>query len=207
MFKFSITMRWWTRAISVFLTYIIAADFLPIVLLLAINCSGYLPYSDRPGPGWQPPHLPSREELGFFWGFSLLLLRGTAIYSLIFTLVSFVFELLSLPKWVVRLLTAVPAFLATGFMMAAAGWFIAISALGVWVAAVCGLLWAVLLLPVLLRPSGIRLPLWLRITTAAVLAGGGVFILLKPFLPNPAETTAVVLVVDTTLRRKADGGT
>src|SRR5437764_15241795 len=44
------------------------------LLLLLLICSlvGYLPYSDRPGPGWETPHLPSWQEIRFYAGWELM---------------------------------------------------------------------------------------------------------------------------------------
>ncbi len=75
---------WWSRSLWIAATYVIAANFLPNLLLVLINSVGYLPYSDRPGPGWQTPHLPSGQELGFFAGLAVLLLPATGIIGMVF---------------------------------------------------------------------------------------------------------------------------
>ncbi|HET6934028.1 MAG TPA: hypothetical protein VFI72_04260, partial [Candidatus Angelobacter sp.] len=128
-------------------TYVIAADCLPNLLLIIINSSGYLPYSDRPGPGWQMPHLPTTQELGFFFGFSVLLLTGTAIVAALFVVAGVILAFCRLPGWALRLVAAPIAFLSAGLMMDGAGWYIAISALGVYIAAGCGLLWGIFVFP------------------------------------------------------------
>src|SRR5712692_1562273 len=51
--------------------------FLVLILLTLI---GYLPYSDRPGPGWQGAHLPSLQEVGFFLGWAFPFVAPFAAY-------------------------------------------------------------------------------------------------------------------------------
>src|ERR1700722_13775502 len=82
---------WWSRSLWIVTTYVIAADLLPNLVLVLVNCAGYLPYSDRPGPGWQMPHLPTGDELRFFVGFASRLLGATAFYGLIFAAAGFGF--------------------------------------------------------------------------------------------------------------------
>ncbi len=150
--------KWWSRLIWIAVTYVIAADFLPNLLLIIVNCSGYLPYSDRPGPGWQMPHLPTTQELGFFFGFSVLLLTGTAIVAALFAAAGVILAFCRLPGWALRVVAAPIAFLASGLSMAGAGWLIAISALGVYIAAGCGLLWGIFVFPWLVPQMNRTLP-------------------------------------------------
>ena len=42
---------WWFRRLSIAAAYVLAAERLPNLLLAVVNSVGYLPYSDRPGPG------------------------------------------------------------------------------------------------------------------------------------------------------------
>jgi hypothetical protein len=79
MVKRMLPNRWWSCGLWIMATYVIAADLLPNSLLVLVNSAGYLPYSDRPGPGWQMPHLPTGEELQFFVGFASLLLGGDSL--------------------------------------------------------------------------------------------------------------------------------
>jgi hypothetical protein len=195
MLKRMLPTAWWSRTISIALTYIIAADFLPNLLLVLINCSGYLPYSDRPGPGWQTPHFPTGEELGFFVGFAGLLLPGTAILGAAFSAAGLILGFCGLPRWALRLFAALTAFLAAGLMMQGAGWYIAISALGVYVAAGCGLLWGIFVFPGLVPRMSYTLPLPARIALPVLMAVGGTYWLLKPFLPDPALTNAKIEVI------------
>jgi hypothetical protein len=89
--------KWWSSFLWIAVSYVVATDVVPNLLLLLINCAGYLPYSDRPGPGWQLPHLPSGDELRFFLGFAILLARATAFYAAGFAVAGVIFGVCSLP--------------------------------------------------------------------------------------------------------------
>ncbi|HEY5328911.1 MAG TPA: hypothetical protein VIJ79_03425 [Acidobacteriaceae bacterium] len=184
--------KWWSCFLWIAATYIVAADVLPNLLLLIVNCIGYLPYSDRPGPGWQRPHLPSKEELQFFLGFAMLMLKPTAIYSTGFAIAGTLFRLCSLPRWLIRLIAALPAFLAAGLMMAGVGWMIAISSFGVYLAAGCGLVWALFIFPLLIAPRAVHLPLAARIALPTALVLSGLLGLLYPMLPRTPEAAVNV---------------
>jgi hypothetical protein len=183
-FRAMLPTRWWSRLLWVFGSYIFAADILPNLLLLIINCSGYLPYSDRPGPGWQAPHLPGKEEIGFFFGFALYMGIPSLLYAAGQVLLAFAFGFCSLPKWLVRLLGAITGFIAAGLLMAGAGWMIAISSLGIYLAACCGLLWGLFVMPSFVVPRGEHLPMAVRIGIPLLLELAAVFYLLSPLIPR-----------------------
>ena len=107
MVKRTLPSAWWSRCLLTVATYIVAADFLPTLLLVVINSVGYLPYSDRPGPGWQSPHVPTMGELKFFVGYAALLFPATALYGSFFALGSAIFGFCRLPRWAVRMIAAV----------------------------------------------------------------------------------------------------
>lgn len=153
---------WWSSLLWVAVTYVLTTDLLVNLLLVVINSSGYLPYSDRPGPGWQRPHLPSKDELQFFFGFAVLLLRGSAFYGSLFALLAGVAGVFRLPRWGLRLIGTPFAFVSSGLMMAAAGWMIAISSVGIYTAAICGGLWGLLIFPRLVPRFSYTPPLAVR---------------------------------------------
>ncbi len=192
---------WWLCFIWVVVTYVIAADFLPNLLLVLVNSIGYLPYSDRPGPGWQPAHLPSKEELQFFFGFSLLLIKITAFYGLLFAGAGWVLGFCRVPRWVLRILASPFAFLSAAFSMAAAGWMIAISSLGIYIAAGCGALWGLFIFPRLVPSRTYVLPIAARVVIPVVLFAGSGYLLARPFFPDPALTNAKIEVI-----RRDDAG-
>jgi hypothetical protein len=192
---------WWSRGLCIVATYIIAADLLPNLLLVLVNSAGYLPYSDRPGPGWQTPHLPTSEELHFFFGFAFLLLKVTAVYGLVFAVAGWVLGFCLLPRWVLRVLAAPTAFLTSGLMMAAGGWMIAISPLGVYIAAGCGALWGLFVFPGLIPRMRYTLPLAARIGLPAMMLAVGTYWLISPLLPDPGLTNAKIEII-----RREDAG-
>jgi hypothetical protein len=168
----------------IFATYLLAADLLPNLLMLLINCIGYLPYSDRPGPGWQAPHFPGKEELGFYFGFALYLGIPSLLYAAGQTLLAFVYELCSLPKWVMRVLGALIGYIASGLLMAGAGWMIAIAPVGVYIASACGLLWGLLVMPAFVRPREKHLPIAARIALPLFLDAAAVLYFIYPLIPK-----------------------
>lgn len=202
MLKRTLPSAWWSRCLLTVATYIVAADFLPTLLLVVINSIGYLPYSDRPGPGWQAPHLPTLEELKFFVGYAALLFPATALYGSFFAVGSAILGFCRLPRWALRMLAVVPAFLAAGLLMAGVGWFIAISALGVYVAAGCAALWGLFVFPVLVPGTNHALPNVARVAIPVLVLFAGTYFLVRPMLPDPGLTNAKIEVV-----RKDSAGT
>jgi len=195
MAKSALLTAWWSRCLLTLATYIIATDFLPTLLLVVINSIGYLPYSDRPGPGWQTPHLPVLAELKFFIGFAELLLPATAFYGLLFAIGAAILGFCRLPRWALRTVAIVPAFLAGGMLMAGVGWFIAISAVGVYIAAGCAGLWGLFIFPSLVPSPNHVLPYAARIAIPAILLLAGTYLLIRPMLPDPGLTNAKIEVV------------
>jgi hypothetical protein len=193
---------WWSSFLWISLSYVLATNCLPNLLLLLINCAGYLPYSDRPGPGWQPPHIPSKQELEFFFGFTRYLLPSTAIYGGAFGAIGLLFGLCSLPRWAIRAIAVPLCLLASALLMAAAGWMIAISALGVYLAAGCAALWALIVLPNLIVPRDPPLSIFPRVALPCILMAAGGFYLVRPFLPQ-----ATIPALDLDFTRCSDTGT
>jgi hypothetical protein len=192
---------WWSRGLWIVATYVIAADLLPNSLLVLVNSAGYLPYSDRPGPGWQTPHLPTGAELQFFVGFGSLLLKGTVFYGLIFAAAGWVLGFCLLPRWGIRVLAAPTAFLASGLMMAAGGWMIAISSMGIYTAAGCGALWGLFVFPRLVPRASYALPIAARTALPVAMLAGGTYWLVKPMLPDSGLTNAKIEII-----RRDDAG-
>jgi hypothetical protein len=105
---------------------------------------GFLPYSDRPGPGfygWFP--MRSLSDIGtaawFQLGFALFAAPFFAMYAVPVLTIFMALRLTTLNRWFV----AVPAALVFGFLgfylMAGLGWYIAISGVGVIAAGVLGI--------------------------------------------------------------------
>jgi hypothetical protein len=176
--------HWWSSFLCVVATYVLATDLLPNLLLIAVNSSEYLPYSDRPGPGWQRPHFPSKDELEFFLGFALLLLRGTALYGCLFAAFAWLLGFCRVPRWGLRLIATPLAFVSSGIMMAAAGWMIAISSMGIYTAAVCGGVWGLLAFPRLVPKVSYTPPLSIRIIAPLLVFVASGYWMIHPLLPN-----------------------
>jgi hypothetical protein len=149
---------------------VIAADLLPNLWLVLVSSVGYLPYSE-------------------------LLLKGTAFYGLMFSASGLILAFCSVPRWALRVFAVPIAFLASGLMMAAAGWLIAISRLAVWSAAGFGALWGLFVFPRLIPAANRLLPTSVRITLPILLLVGGTYWLIKPLLPDPGLTNAKIQVI------------
>jgi hypothetical protein len=195
MVKRALPTAWWSRCLLTLATYIIAADFLPTLFLVAVNSIGYLPYSDRPGPGWQAPHLPFPAELKFFVGFAVLLLPASALYGSFFAIGAAILSFCRLPRWTLRTVAVVPAFLAGGLVMAGVGWFIAISTVGVYMAAGCAGLWGLFIFPALVPSTTRVLPHAARVAIPVLLSFAGTYLLVRQMLPDPGLTNAKIEVV------------
>jgi hypothetical protein len=110
---------------------------------------GFVPYSDRPGPGfygWLP--LRSLSDVGaaawFQLGFALFAAPFFAMYAVPALTIFFALRLTTINRWFL----AVPAALVFGFVafyiMAAMGWYIAISGVAVIAAGVLGIVFGAL---------------------------------------------------------------
>lgn len=164
-------------------------------MLVAVNSIGYLSYSDRPGPGWQTPHLPILAELKFFVGFATLLLPASALYGSFFAIGAAILGFCCLPRWALRTVAVVPAILAGGLLMAGVGWYIAISAVGVYLAAGCAGLWGLLIFPLLVPRTNGVLPYAARVAIPVLILLASTYILVRPVLPDPGLTNARIEVV------------
>ncbi len=142
-----------------------------VLVLVASSAIGYLPYSDRPGPGWHAAHIPGLREIGFYLSFAVFfvitfcLFWGTALFVFVRCL-----GWLSAP----RLFVAVTGGIAAGFVTvmgaAGAGWYIAIAAFPVYASSILGLLFGILVLPRFANPRSVSRTWkhWLGIAVAFV---------------------------------------
>ncbi len=118
------------------------------LLLLVVSAIGYLPYSDRPGPGWYAGHIPSLQEVGYYasWAtFSVApfaLLWGILLFVLVRALGWF-----ATPRWLVRMIGAVFVFFLSLLGLAAAGWYIALAGIVAYGGAAIGSLFGGWILP------------------------------------------------------------
>ncbi len=135
-------------------------------VLLLSSCLGYLPYSDRPGPGWWGRlHWPSWTEFATYIGFApwfayFCLYFGAGLFAL-----SIVLGAASTPRWLNRLIGGLVAAVAAGLAVLGAGWMLALAAIGPDSALILGLLYGVFLFPRFIQPSPRPLPTWIRFSS------------------------------------------
>jgi hypothetical protein len=174
-------IRAWCKALCAF---VLAVSACAVLVLLACSAVGYLPYSDRPGPGWGniPPHFPGLDELKYFSGWALLLVPMCYFTgSILFIFMAWI-RWLNAPPWLARSLGGV---FSAGFgivAIAAAGWYISIAPVVANIVGVVCLLFGIFVLP---RVSPSRLaPLSLpfRIAGIAFCFLGRAWTLIYPFL-------------------------
>ncbi|HZD93401.1 MAG TPA: hypothetical protein VE133_04050 [Candidatus Sulfotelmatobacter sp.] len=155
-----------------------------ILLLLGSSAIGYLPYSDRPGPGWGniPSHIPQWGEIRYFSGWLVLLLPVSYFLGNILFIFMAWIRWLSVPKW---LACALGGLFCAGFTMlavAAAGWYIAISVAITNSVGICGLFFGAWLLPRVSPQREIPLSLWSRTAGVLLAATSMAAFFIYPFL-------------------------
>jgi hypothetical protein len=180
-----VAIRESSRLISCALLYA-SVEASGILLVLTVSTAiGYLPYSDRPGPGWFSPHLPTLRELGFFAGWAFFFVGPFALLwgAILFVFVRFT-AWLGAPKWFLRVLGGIFAGILGLLGTDAAGWYIAISAVGVYAGALSGLAYGTLLLPrfaVVRSEERPRVWRWAGIIGATIVLTTGIVF---PLLPD-----------------------
>jgi hypothetical protein len=151
----------------------IALVVIGLVATLTISSAvGYLPYSDRPGPGWVGPSF-SLGQLGYYasWGV-LLLIPATTYGSAVFGYHRLL-RFLDAPSLLIRLTGALTSGVISLVLAAAAGWYISMATFPTWIAAGLGGVWGGFVLPHYLGPPGTRRGPWVRWTAISfvLLAG------------------------------------
>ena len=152
-------LRWlWSFVRSVALYLATVAGGLTLFLILA-PLFGYLPYSDRPGPGWHGtfPAMGWNEFWRNAYGMLafgafiaiLIALGGAIIVALMRTAEHF-----RLPLLGVRISGAIVSGLITAYFVLGAGWYISLGIAGWIVAIVLGVVAGGWLLPDRPRPPG-----------------------------------------------------
>lgn len=122
------------------------------LLLIFAPVFGYLPYSDRPGPGWfgRFPAIGwnefwrnALEMLGFGAFFAMLLALGGVVCVLLVRVV----HIIPVPSLVNRALSGVLCGLITGYFMLGIGWYVALGWPALLLSAALGVLVGAWLLP------------------------------------------------------------
>ncbi len=155
------------------------------LVLLVSSCFGYLPYTDRPGPGWWGHvHWPLWTEFVTYIGFA----PWFAYFCLFFGLGLFgqclVLGIASTPRWLNRLVGGVTAAAAAGIAVAAAGWYMALAAIGPDAAMVLGLIYGVFLFPRFIESRPKLMPAWARITAVCFATALFAYWIISPWLPH-----------------------
>ena len=115
---------------------------------------GYIPYSDRPGPGWHKEEVGiSLQEISFIWGFiwflGIYILGELIIVYWLFRL----FRLLGFNKIVYSILGGLIIGFFTLYLTLGIGWYIAIDGSTVIIGGVLGLIYGATLFPKFVRPQ------------------------------------------------------
>jgi MFS family permease len=166
------------------------------LILLVSSAVGYLPYSDRPGPGWFSPHLPRLEELQLFAGWAVFFIGPFALlWGLPLYLFMLIIARLGSPKLLARILGGVFAG-ALGFLgVAGAGWYIAISPVGVYSGGFLGLIFGSVLLPRFADFASVTLRRWWQWAAMATTCALFATVIVYPLLPDRDAQSLQINVV------------
>jgi hypothetical protein len=165
------------------------------LLLVAVSAIGYLPYSDRPGPGWYAAHIPNLHEVGYYASWATFfvgpfaLLWGTLLFVLVRALGWF-----ATPRWLVRTIAVIFAFFLSLVGLAATGWYIAIAGVVVYGGAVIGSLFGGWILPRFTGSAGPIRSNWLRWAGVAVVVLGSFGVVIYPVLPDRDAQSLDVMI-------------
>lgn len=165
------------------------------LLLVSVSAIGYLPYSDRPGPGWYAAHIPNSQEIGYYASWATFSVGPFALVwgVLLFVLVR-ALGWLATPKWFVKTVGALCAFFLSLLGLAAAGWFIAIAGTMVYGGAAIGSLFGGWILPRFTGTAGPLRKSGLRWAGAAAVVLGSCGLMIYPMLPDRnAQSLDVVI--------------
>ena len=123
-----------------------------VFVLIGSQFIGYLPYSDRPGPGWIGA-FPVRSisevigVIGFAFSFGTWCVVPATIYGSIIVAIARFLEWLKVRRWIVGTSCGLLAGFVSQFVIGGVGWLIAIGWVPVIGAAILGVLYGAWLLP------------------------------------------------------------
>jgi hypothetical protein len=154
----------WLRSVG---SYAVLTVVGLLVILLASSAVGYLPYSDRPGPGWMVPTV-SIEMLLYFGSWAIYLVVPCAVLGTGVFGYHRLLRRVGAPLHLARVTGGLMGGLGSLWMVAAWGWYIALAAFVPWVAAALGLFWGAFVLPRYLGelPGVARGHWWARVAVA-----------------------------------------
>ena len=179
--------------------YLCAVTVTPLIAMILMAFVGYLPYSDRPGPGWYGLRLAiSVRELRLFvdwWVFSAL--AAIPLAAVLFVLDSLL-SLVRKPRWLRMTASGTASLLLSGYLLLATGWYIAISGVIPILGGLAGFIhgaWVLSRLPIPVRTSSGVLS-WSRLGVGGVVPALVIALAaLIPTLPRPRPEQAAALVV------------
>jgi len=165
------------------------------LVLLFSSCLGYLPYSDRPGPGWWGHvHWPSWTEAGTYLGFAPWFAYSCLFFGVGLFVLSLVLGFASAPRWLNRILGGLTAALAAAFAIAGFGWYLALAAIGHNSALVIGLLYGVFVFPRFVASREQKLPRWIRVLAISTASSLFMLWIVWPLLPRKPVPGIAVLI-------------
>ena len=137
-----------------------------VATLILSSAVGYLPYSDRPGPGWYRPSFSLAQAAHYLsWGV-LLSLPSVVLATGMFVWLRLL-QLLDTPRLAIRILGGTVAGALSVVLIAEGGWFINLAPFAVWVGGLLGVAWAGVLMPRLLDSPLKRPVRWARLALLA----------------------------------------
>jgi len=122
------------------------------LFLILSPLSGYLPYSDRPGPGWhsEPFHMTLSDFIGnaqFMLSWALFLSLYAIAIGLILLGLARLLEHFRLNRIAVSIICSVISGFLSAYIVLGIGWYIAISSAAINVSLVLGLIFGAFVLP------------------------------------------------------------
>jgi hypothetical protein len=137
------------RSVGLYLVVVVGGS---VCFLSLAPVFGYLPYSDRPGPGWigKFPGIGWADlwhVVVYMSGWALLLMPLAIVAGLVVFSIARVLECFGTPRIIVAGVGGLLAGLVSGYIVAGVGWYIAIAETPVYFAAALGLIYGSVLLP------------------------------------------------------------
>ncbi|HEY6252744.1 MAG TPA: hypothetical protein VI685_22535 [Candidatus Angelobacter sp.] len=151
-------------------------------ILICCELVGYLPYSDRPGPGWGPPQIPPWSEIRFYADWELATSQVFFFLGAIFFVYISLLAFFQAPQWMARTLAGLLCGLLSLIATAAAGWYIALAAFPANAAGFVGVLFGIFIALRFTAEEKVRLPFWRRTVGISMASLGFAAYLLYPLL-------------------------
>ena len=137
------------RSVGLYLVVVVGGS---VCFLSLAPVFGYLPYSDRPGPGWigKFPGVGWHDfwhNVVFMFDWALLLIPLATIAGLVVFSIARILECFGTPRTIVAIAGGLLAGFVSGYIVAGVGWYIAIGQAPVYFATALGLIYGSVVLP------------------------------------------------------------